>query len=699
MLKLIVSGLAFKHAAMDLRTKYVAYSLAAIAVPGIAYVLSCALPSSIRHPGREDDHKGPNASEDNFTRALHNASTWALAKQANSRYFDPLTVSTSLRLLRILPGAPDEQLACEFITLNAPSEFAFEAISYSWTSALPLNSIEAGQLAGFKITDHVERLLRRLRRASRDRVVWIDAICVNQEDLHERSCQVRIMRHIFASAEKVIVWLGEPPLGSRNGGHTDREILTADSNESRGISPLSIDGISCQGSEAWWMRVWVYQEVAVAKNVEVLVGGSLATWTRFLGDVESTYQANSAQQPRRGERNTDRKSMLTRLHAINDIRTKTQEAESRLLLSRLLITTSTVTASLKEDKIYALLGLAEPEYSQDITLQYARSIELLFIETLHSIVQRERSLDILASGWPILKTLNLSWLPDFSDVKRNNKKLPSSTRYFASGSSEAQAYLATAADPSRSFDLHAGVFENFRPNLSDLQNLRFVFKGLQLDTVVESVGLMDMSCERISEVNARERKYEYKLSWSGHGLESIASRISTRRHSETFSDGDSIPSMLLRDYSLAEATRPSSSDAESLVKTVLQLSLHTYQQSTYRSPHAYHIGFDNDYKSLQASSFWSKDPTLGDRLSADLPDYSVFVTATYGLVGAGPITIRKTDFVVVPFGASTPFVLRPVGEGFKFLGALYIEGAMYGKLVELNATFPEAFPETEYILA
>jgi hypothetical protein len=51
--------------------------------------------------------------------------------------------------------------------------------------------------------------LRRLRRPDRERLIWIDALCINQQDVRERNMQVGNMREIYSKADHVLIWLGE----------------------------------------------------------------------------------------------------------------------------------------------------------------------------------------------------------------------------------------------------------------------------------------------------------------------------------------------------------------------------------------------------------------------------------------------------------------------------------------------------------
>ncbi len=125
--------------------------------------------------------------------------------------------STELRLLIVTPGGFYDAVHCTLIhsrinDVNVP----FEVISYTWAN-------EAGDatktkkifLAGwpFSVTANCEAALKRVRRPTSSRVVWIDAVCINQDDRNERGHQVRLMPEIYSGARRVLIYLGEPRRG------------------------------------------------------------------------------------------------------------------------------------------------------------------------------------------------------------------------------------------------------------------------------------------------------------------------------------------------------------------------------------------------------------------------------------------------------------------------------------------------------
>jgi Heterokaryon incompatibility protein (HET) len=113
-----------------------------------------------------------------------------------------------IRIMELIPGTPDEVIRVSLHHRKVSESPSYEAISYAWGKPVRERPIicEGGVL---KITTNMLILLKRLRSLSDPLILWIDAICINQDDLLERSRQVPRMSEIFRTANTVLVWLGE----------------------------------------------------------------------------------------------------------------------------------------------------------------------------------------------------------------------------------------------------------------------------------------------------------------------------------------------------------------------------------------------------------------------------------------------------------------------------------------------------------
>jgi len=132
--------------------------------------------------------------------------------------YKPLAQGANTRLLK-LKAASGGPLECELIetlveshpesteTLPRRADLSYEALSYTWDASIGQDYVLC---YGRKllVTKNCEAALRQLRYSQNDRLLWVDAICIDQNNINERSQQVGIMGDIYKSAIQVIVWLG-----------------------------------------------------------------------------------------------------------------------------------------------------------------------------------------------------------------------------------------------------------------------------------------------------------------------------------------------------------------------------------------------------------------------------------------------------------------------------------------------------------
>jgi hypothetical protein len=113
------------------------------------------------------------------------------------------------RILVVHPcssGTPIPHCSVEHASLLDKPEY--EAISYCWGDANLRTHIRLnGSLVDVPASS--ASAIRRMRLPDRDRRIWIDAVCINQDDLEERSQQVAMMGDIYGNTKRTLVWLSE----------------------------------------------------------------------------------------------------------------------------------------------------------------------------------------------------------------------------------------------------------------------------------------------------------------------------------------------------------------------------------------------------------------------------------------------------------------------------------------------------------
>ncbi len=141
---------------------------------------------------------------------------WSWATSQTSYEYQPLPSTRHVRLVHIQPGERSAALNCHISVhlLDDPPQYS--ALSYTWGSPVQERFIDCDDLR-LGVTLNLWKALRSLRQATDTRTFWIDAICINQKNIHERNSQVRLMKEIYQRAVEVVVWLGEDKQNSADG--------------------------------------------------------------------------------------------------------------------------------------------------------------------------------------------------------------------------------------------------------------------------------------------------------------------------------------------------------------------------------------------------------------------------------------------------------------------------------------------------
>lgn len=175
----------------------------------------------------------------------------------------------------------------------------YEAISYCWAEVPGQASIILNRVRS-SVPASAENVLRQFRPESGIRTLWIDAICINQEDIEERSHQVMLMRQVYSGTVKTLAWLGEAD------DNTERAIRTIDyfsknlyngrdyittirqgdlaqrDQRRRRLFQLpeecNVNAVDQLFQKVWFSRLWVMQEAVLAPRTLCYCGHGVACW-------------------------------------------------------------------------------------------------------------------------------------------------------------------------------------------------------------------------------------------------------------------------------------------------------------------------------------------------------------------------------------------------------------------------------------
>lgn len=202
-----------------------------------------------------------------------------------------------IRLIRILPGVSDELILCElfktYLTTSegrqkresvegtlqeTPENLEYDALSYAWGDAQDRVAIHVNGKT-LLVTQNLWSFLRHQRDTfaptdNSDRTFWIDAICIDQMNLVERSKQVAFMADIYKEAKLVLAWLGEEDNASRMAFDF---LLCPDTYDSSVLEYVE-DALFDTFDGGYWDRLWIVQELHHARRIIVRCGPRELDW-------------------------------------------------------------------------------------------------------------------------------------------------------------------------------------------------------------------------------------------------------------------------------------------------------------------------------------------------------------------------------------------------------------------------------------
>ena len=109
-----------------------------------------------------------------------------------------------IRLLKVSPGLTEEPLRCSLERIPLNSKAHYTALSYCWGDANDRANITVnGQ--DISVTRNLASALKRMRNVNQNTLVWADALCINQQDVTERSVQVGLMRDIYVNGIRISI--------------------------------------------------------------------------------------------------------------------------------------------------------------------------------------------------------------------------------------------------------------------------------------------------------------------------------------------------------------------------------------------------------------------------------------------------------------------------------------------------------------
>ena len=675
------------------------------------------------------------------------------------RFHAPLDrASKQIRLLTLAPSVNGKAaITCtvEIVSLKATPCPRYEALSYCWGDMKDTREItlrhrgpnlhssepSADFEQRFKVTANLHHALRRIRHKVQERRLWVDAVCINQNDPIERSHQVSFMRSIYKSAEETLIWLGEDDgtvekalrlvvkivkkmthLDQLTASDVPNEDISATaqeiSDELRDLSrpgrlvsqyehlPGYDDGawkaLASLFSRPWFTRVWVIQEVGVSPQATVRIGEHCMDWAA-IGLAAAWLSRNNvaAQTGEQGFRCADNATLMFRFAS--------PEASARLAVEPLAILwlMRDYDATDPRDKVFASMSLM---YNEDVgrempvlmATDYTKTTEEVYGDVARYCIRKDRNLDALCMVQPHRASVKL---PDDDYLG-----LGATPHHHLEGLPVPKPFASWI--PRWEFGFgggNSGPLGLFPEPITGEQPLYQASGGLS----IRPLSLQDQPDARSLPV--RGLRLDRITSISGHiwaDFLDLDVPVHPRLRDFVRSDSNALK-RIWHTYRAQFMAYPTSEDAMTVLRLLMvanrtRMKTRADEDATHEADFAAYlqaIGLDNDPQNL-LDLFQKRHKDLlanpeGDarRYSRDLVHScsarSVFAT-TMGYLGLCHVNVQVGDVVAMLFGGKVLYVLRPcdssqqVKQTWMFLGEAYMHGAMDSQATRMRRAFKEA---------
>jgi hypothetical protein len=296
--------------------------------------------------------------------------------------YDKLKSKDSIRVLELHPRPLDALHVdwlpiCSIGQISLQDKRLYTALSYTWSSRPDVSRVYINGRPMI-VRNNVSAMLKWLAKSDQSRTLWIDSICINQDDVQERNNQVRLMGDIYASANYVISWLS-PDEGMLTHKLTllsriARKASNYELHERKDIQDL----IHKFFNHAYWTRRWIIQEVLLGRSVMIATPTSSSAVEEIpLSSLIAFYQnyRNVKHLTRLEVDAIDR----SRARSLLDFRS--QEVAPDRTLREMLIAYEDAECMDVRDKIFALVSLS-PKASSHLRVDYTIKPVELFFEVL-----------------------------------------------------------------------------------------------------------------------------------------------------------------------------------------------------------------------------------------------------------------------------------------------------------------------------
>ncbi|KAH8911976.1 HET-domain-containing protein [Coniochaeta sp. PMI_546] len=598
------------------------------------------------------------------------------------------------RLINLHPSAnAEDPLVCDLDFLDLDHEpYSYDAVSYVWGEPRFIKTLKCGQKI-LLITATLASALRRFRSQTVSRRLWVDAVCINQQDVAEKTRQVRNMALIYERARSCVVYLGDRKPGQEKYMYfllrlaelveTMGEASVVTNRNNKLIDQAMTEAFGARNNEAindiasipWFQRRWIIQEASLCRAAVVFLGPSMANMDHIAVALTAILNSNFVTQRTFGP-------AILNLQVINYVRNHRKRyppGTGGYGIVDLLINCHSANCSEPRDRIFALLSMA-PDVGGSSTgsIKFPVNYREFLLETYTvfalQCLRASPTLDILhcagafkpnptfrsSSYYPDNLMGFPSFVPDWSATRRY-VPLMDVTRFTAG---------LTGATPQRIIEPDRLIL----PGLI-LDSVRAHSDGFSRALTPEDVPVVMGSCILA---------YKKFMSPGGSDPKAYTGEIPLEKISRTLiADHALLDSTLFLKTGAPRTAERTKSDQERAHSRRLALWVGL---SKFVEEHQKHGRYDF----LQQGE--SRDTLLELQYAKALSETMhgrVLIMSQKGWMGIAPQDVQAGDLIVVLLGLRTPFILRASSEAgessYRIIGDCYVDGFMEGEAFKLRS--------------
>ncbi|KAK3116265.1 hypothetical protein LTR53_003569 [Teratosphaeriaceae sp. CCFEE 6253] len=584
-----------------------------------------------------------------------------MSKTCASDTFPGLNASRrEIRLLEIHSGQRHEQIRGTLRVVCLDECPAYEALSYTWGSPKDSQSIILNDQRDTSITPNLFAALLNLRRRLRPRVLWVDAVCIDQTNDEEKSHQITLMGDIYRHAASTLVWLGEPgpslTASTWSSWVRDWTLTLASHRKRLAAYAPALDSAIENSTPRWHDRAWVIQEFMLSRTAYLCFG---PYEIKFIPGALVAYLLEPAEM--------DIASLLGALRLLHERTSDLYKLQvnmrhdlpKRSSITDVLAWTSASSATDLRDKVYSLLSLIDDDEARMIGTSYKRTAAEVFARATFAPIAVQKNLIALehVTFGPARLDGLASWAIDFTSVEfppdgvLNRNRIHFQPHEYPGSHRPAGSALASVQDDKR-----------------------LILRVTTFDRVVGTLGL----------------PYAFQL----HGGYQLAEQVLTfaNRHllpAHSAGGTESPPPWMIVDRPVLDADRlrgvqedslcwRERCSAHSVVANLLStwnhiMDIHPFARPTGPRTHEEHTGSLADQSDML--DFYAEYPRFATGQAV------LFVTEG-GFLGIASSAVEAGDDVVLARPDVSPLVLRPRGDHYVFRGLAYVHGISDGELIE-----------------